>query len=390
MSAALRALLADALRRPRPRADGVLERRQGVVVGDEVEALALVLQGDVLADRAEVVAQVQLAGRLHAAEDAFWHGSSRPQLLYPAIVALGILRAGRARRWAEHGRDRPGQRTARRSAVARPGRAGRTPALPRRQARRPVSRPGRRLRRGGRAAPSARGCWSASASRYAARAKSNGCALAPRGVEFLHERESPIHALHEMRATLRANKAAVPLWLDAMRAGLREAEARLEADAAKWTERLTGMERRVNEALRRLEAATPLVPPEVIESHPWAVDALNYLDRRRSAGAAEACELPELFAAVAGHHAGLSLPAFHDGLRRLHQRRAVRLRPADDAATMRAAGVRHARRGRGLLPGGALNGRESPLVGFRTPHGARASHALRRKQGAASRGRSVT
>ena len=42
----------------------------GVVVGDEVEALALVLQLDVLLDGAEVVAQVQLARGLHAAEDA--------------------------------------------------------------------------------------------------------------------------------------------------------------------------------------------------------------------------------------------------------------------------------------------------------------------------------
>ena len=49
---------------------GVLGGRQGVVVGDEVEALTLVLQGDVLLDGAEVVAQMQLAGRLHAAEDA--------------------------------------------------------------------------------------------------------------------------------------------------------------------------------------------------------------------------------------------------------------------------------------------------------------------------------
>jgi hypothetical protein len=42
-----------------------------VVVRDEVVALAGVLQGDVVADRAEVVTQVQLAGRLHAGEDAF-------------------------------------------------------------------------------------------------------------------------------------------------------------------------------------------------------------------------------------------------------------------------------------------------------------------------------
>ncbi len=47
-----------------------IEGSQGVVIGDEVEARRIVLQGDVLADGAEVVAEVELAGRLHAAEDA--------------------------------------------------------------------------------------------------------------------------------------------------------------------------------------------------------------------------------------------------------------------------------------------------------------------------------
>ena len=74
------------------RVSGVLDGRQGVVVGDEVEALALVLQGDVLLDGPEVVAQVQLAGRLHAAEDAARAGGSGGHVgsfLSTARVALG-------------------------------------------------------------------------------------------------------------------------------------------------------------------------------------------------------------------------------------------------------------------------------------------------------------
>ena len=58
------------LRRLRVGPDCFAERGQGVVVGDEVEALPLVLQGDVLLDGPEVVAQVQLAGRLDAGEDS--------------------------------------------------------------------------------------------------------------------------------------------------------------------------------------------------------------------------------------------------------------------------------------------------------------------------------
>lgn len=119
-----------------------------------------------------------------------------------------------------------------------------------------------------------------------------------------------------------------------MRGVLADMDARLQADAERWQQRLEAMERRVADTLRRLEAAQPLVPPEVLERHPWAVDALNYLDRRRAAGAADPCPLPELFGAVRGHHALLSLAAFHDGLRRLHQRRALTLRPAAEPAAM--------------------------------------------------------
>ncbi len=42
--------------------------------------------------------------------------------------------------------------------------------------------------------------------------------LTPRGVEFLHEHESPVHALHELRDTLRANQQAIPVWLADIRA----------------------------------------------------------------------------------------------------------------------------------------------------------------------------
>ncbi|MFO0925516.1 MAG: hypothetical protein U0736_00535 [Gemmataceae bacterium] len=158
--------------------------------------------------------------------------------------------------------------------------------------------------------------------------------ITPRGVEFLHENESPLHALHELRDTLRANRDALPGWLAGMQQLLRDLEAHLQADSIRWDERLAAMEQRVDDTLRRLEAAGPLVPPEVLERHPWTVDALNYLDRRRSGGGPELCPLPELFAAVRTHYPALALAAFHDGLRRLHQRRAVALRPVDDPTAM--------------------------------------------------------
>jgi hypothetical protein len=158
--------------------------------------------------------------------------------------------------------------------------------------------------------------------------------LTPRGVEFLHAHESPVRALEELRSVLRANQEAVPLWLADMRAALHGLDARLAEDARRWTQRLEALTRRVEETLRRLEEERPLLPPELADSHPWSVDAVNYLDRRKGGGAPDDCPLPELFAALAPHHPALSVSAFHDGLRRLHDRRVLRLRPAAGLETL--------------------------------------------------------
>src|SRR5579871_1761223 len=164
--------------------------------------------------------------------------------------------------------------------------------------------------------------------------------LTPRGVEFLHERESPLCALQELRSTLHLNQQAIPVWLSEMRGALQAMDERLAADAHKWLERLDNLTRRVEETLRRLEQAAPLLPPEIAQSHPWAIDALNYLDRRRLAadahtnGQASPCSLPELFAALLRPHPSLSLAEYHEGLRRLHDRRLVQLQPAANLADL--------------------------------------------------------
>jgi hypothetical protein len=153
--------------------------------------------------------------------------------------------------------------------------------------------------------------------------------LTPRGVEFLNECESPARALHGLRDDLRANQQAVPIWLADMRATLEALDQRLATDAQKWQQRLDALARRVEDTLRRIDAAAP--PPEVTRAYPWAADALAYLDRRRGSGANGDCPLPELFGALAREHAGLSVGGFHDGLRRLRERRALRLVPARGA-----------------------------------------------------------
>lgn len=156
--------------------------------------------------------------------------------------------------------------------------------------------------------------------------------LTPQGVDFLHGHESPVQALRDLRDVLRANREAVPLWLADMRQSLHELGARLEEDAGRWREKLEVLGRRVDETLARLEKLRPALPEDLAQSVPWAPTAVDYLDRRQKGGVGPACALPELFEALRRTWADLSLPAFHDGLRRLQERRALRLLPADDSA----------------------------------------------------------
>ena len=60
---------------------------------------------------------------------------------------------------------------------------------------------------------------------------------------------------------------------------------------------------------------------------PWGADALATLTTARLAEPIGECPLPELFGAVRGKHAGLTVRDFHDGLRRLADNRAIRLTP---------------------------------------------------------------
>jgi hypothetical protein len=89
--------------------------------------------------------------------------------------------------------------------------------------------------------------------------------------------------------------------------------------------KLDDLTARVEAALRRAETHGPAVAEPIGRVVPWAVEALEYLDRRSASGANGDCPLPELFYAVRVKFPELTLPAFHDGLKRLHDVRAVRL-----------------------------------------------------------------
>jgi hypothetical protein len=158
--------------------------------------------------------------------------------------------------------------------------------------------------------------------------------LTARGVDFVHEHESPVHALHELREALRSNQRAIPLWLDEMRDALAALEKQLSIDAQKWLQRLDALSRTVDVALKKIESTTPLLPEELPAALPWVVDAVNYLDRRQTGGADGACPFPELFHVLARQHTDLSIATFHEGMRRLNERRVVRLSPAPSLADL--------------------------------------------------------
>ena len=149
----------------------------------------------------------------------------------------------------------------------------------------------------------------------------------PQAREFLQRHESPVQALKDLQAILQSNRQGIPLWLSEMQRDLETLSKRLVEEAEKWTHRLESIGEQVAQALRRVEAADSPAPEGGTADSAWAVDALGYLDRRRVSGAQGECPLPELFGALRPRHRDLSVPEFHDGLRRLHDRRALRLLP---------------------------------------------------------------
>lgn len=150
----------------------------------------------------------------------------------------------------------------------------------------------------------------------------------PRAVEFLHEHESPVRALHDLRRELQATREGVPAWQAELRQSLTALGDKLAQDAERLVQRIEALARRVDEALERLDLLGPHLPEAIARAVPWGDEALDYLGRRQASGATGPCPLPELFAALLGRHPELAIAAFHDGLRRLHEKRLISLLPS--------------------------------------------------------------
>ncbi len=153
---------------------------------------------------------------------------------------------------------------------------------------------------------------------------------APKAVAYLHDHDSPKAVLRELKQLLDTTKAGVPAWMEEARREVEQISSRFESRAAAMLASLDDLSRRVEAALRRAEAARPAVAESVGKVVPWALAALEYLDRRAESGPAGDCTLPELFHAVRVLVPELALPEFLDGVRRLHDVRALRLEPAEE------------------------------------------------------------
>ena len=154
----------------------------------------------------------------------------------------------------------------------------------------------------------------------------------PLAIGFVHEHDSPRSVLRELKAVLNATRTGVPLWMAEAKQEVAALSASFEVRASAMLARLDDLATRCEAALRRAETSGPVVGDAVSRVVPWAVDALEYLDKRSVSGPRGDCPLPELFHAMCVQTPTLTLPAFHDGVKRLHDVRAVRLRPSDEMA----------------------------------------------------------
>jgi hypothetical protein len=150
--------------------------------------------------------------------------------------------------------------------------------------------------------------------------------LSPKGVTYLYEHDSPKAVLKEMKSMLAAARSGIPTWQDEMLKSLEKLAGTITEEMTQYLGKLDALSQRVDEALRRAEV-TPEMNPGLRDVVPWGLDAVTYLDRRRGTGGSIDCPLPELFGAIRGKHANLTMREFHDGLKRLADAHALRISP---------------------------------------------------------------
>jgi len=154
--------------------------------------------------------------------------------------------------------------------------------------------------------------------------------ITPAGVRYVHKHDSPQAVLRELKETLGTTRAGVPLWMHAALEEMTGLHARLQSQTERMIRRLDDLSDRVESALRRLDLEA--LPTASAGDGPRPPRILDYLDRRRQAGAVVPCPLRELFQAVVLHEPQLTLTDFHAGILRLAEGRTLQLHASDDDA----------------------------------------------------------
>jgi hypothetical protein len=153
--------------------------------------------------------------------------------------------------------------------------------------------------------------------------------ITPQGVRFLHDHESPVRAMDELRGVLQGTQEGIPAWLAEIRKHLEDLTTHMTQEVQAIARRLEVLSQRVAEALERCVPSK--LPEEVLQAVPWGQEALDYLNQRRGSGLRAPCPLPELFLAVKTPSRELTLADFHAGLRRLSDRGILRLLGHDNS-----------------------------------------------------------
>jgi len=148
-----------------------------------------------------------------------------------------------------------------------------------------------------------------------------------KGIQFVLDHDSPVRAMQELQELLKINADGFPAWVESLRRQVDDVSARFVAEVQDLKQRLEQLIDRVQQALKRTDKFGPPLVEGGAGSIPWSHDVVDYLERRREGGIGERCPLPELFAHVRERDNALTIQDFHLGVRRLHDRGAVRLWP---------------------------------------------------------------
>ena len=151
--------------------------------------------------------------------------------------------------------------------------------------------------------------------------------VTPKGVRFVLDRDSPVRAMDELQALLKLNEHGFPGWVEELQRSIDDIGRRFLDEVQTLRQRLDALVGHVQEALKRADKYGPPPAAGTAGAIPWAHDAVEYLERRVASGLPDRCPLPELFGQLKNKETELTIKDFHIGLRRLHDRGAVRLLP---------------------------------------------------------------